>query len=179
MLGCYSWSDHRWSGCTTANTSLHNNRVLCIQTKKKEISKTRVSLTALTYVLHTYVILLWYFRSTDSQSISLPMCYINPGKSSHITVFITIIYCTSLVREGLSQPESTPLSQPESTPLRQPESTPLGQPESTPLSQPESTPLSQPESTPLSQLQKELKGKNMLFPKSSLQLGRVIGQGER
>ena len=105
------------------------------------------------------------------------MCYINPGKSSHITVFITIgqyatqIYCTSLVREGLSQPESTPLSQPESTPL--------GQPESTPLSQPESTPLSQPESTPLSQLQKELKGKNMLFPKSSLQLGRVIGQGER
>ena len=54
MLGCYSWSDHRWSGCTTANTSLHNNRVLCIQTKKKEISKTRVSLTALTYVLHTY-----------------------------------------------------------------------------------------------------------------------------
>ena len=97
------------------------------------------------------------------------MCYINPGKSSHITVFITIgqyatqIYCTSLVREGLSQPESTPLSQPESTPL----------------SQPESTPLSQPESTPLSQLQKELKGKNMLFPKSSLQLGRVIGQGER
>ena len=103
-----------------------------------------------TYVLHT---LLWYFRSTDSQSISLPMCYINPGKSSHITVFITIgqyatqIYCISLVREGLSQPESTPLSQ--------------------------------PESTPLSQLQKELKGKNMLFPKSSLQLGRVIGQGER
>ena len=177
MLGWYSWSDHRWSGCTTANTSLHNNRVLCIQTKKKEISKTRVSLTALTYVLHTYVILLLYFRSTDSQSISLPMCYINPGKSSHITVFITIgqyatqIYCTSLVREGLSQPESTP--------LRQPESTPLGQPESTPLSQPESTPLGQPESTPLSQLQKELKGKNMLFPKSSLQLGRVIGQGER
>ena len=105
------------------------------------------------------------------------MCYINPGKSSHITVFITIgqyatqIYCISLVREGLSQPESTP--------LRQPESTPLGQPESTPLGQPESTPLSQPESTPLSQLQKELKGKNMLFPKSSLQLGRVIGQGER
>ena len=150
MLGCYSWSDHRWSGCTTANTSLHKNRVLCIQTKKKEISKTRVSFT---YVLHTYVILLLYFRSTDSQSISLPMCYINPGKSSHITVFITIgqyvtqIYCISLVREGLSQPESTPLSQ--------------------------------PESTPLSQLQKELKGKNMLFPKSSLQLGRVIGQGER
>ena len=128
-----------------------------------------MSLTALTYVQHTYVILLLYFRSTDSQSISLPMCYINPGKSSHITVFITIgqyatqIYCISLVREGLSQPESTP--------LRQPESTPLGQPES--------TPLSQPESTPLSQLQKELKGKNMLFPKSSLQLGRVIGQGER
>ena len=54
MFGWYSWSDHRWSGCTTANTSLHNNRVLCIQTKKKEISKTRVSLTALTYVLHTY-----------------------------------------------------------------------------------------------------------------------------
>ena len=94
-----------------------------------------------TYLCATYL----YFRSTDPQSISLPMCYINPGKSSHITVFITIgqyatqIYCTSLVREGLSQPESTPLSQ----------------------------------------LQKELKGKNMLFSKSSLQLGRVIGQGER
>ena len=119
MLGCYSWSDHRWSGCTTANTSLHNNRVLCIQTKKKEISKTRVSLTALTYVLHTYdgtsdqlIHSLFLFPCVTSIQVrvAISLCY-----NYRSICYTNLLYITSQRRPESARVDSTESARVDST----------------------------------------------------------------
>ena len=109
MLGWYSWSDHRWSGCTTANTSLHNNRVLCIQTKKKEISKTRVSLTALTYVLHTctsdqliHSLFLFPCVTSIQVRVAISLCY-----NYRSICYTTLLYITSQRRPESARVDST------------------------------------------------------------------------